>query len=165
MIAILEQTVEALRDELLQYGEMLVLLEAQQRAAAQHGPDAELISCPSFAAQIGAIHEAQAERATCQSRLAWAYGCVGPSTLRDLIPRLPEAYRPIIAALLRENLQLLRRIRERAHQNHHLLRRSLDSMQQCIDQFSSQEISALLGEEPDSFAADSDGSSHRAAAG
>jgi flagellar biosynthesis/type III secretory pathway chaperone len=51
----------------------------------------------------------------------------------DLIPLLPEEYRPLLRALIDENNELLLRVQQRARQNHLLLNRSLDLMQRFIN--------------------------------
>ena len=48
---------------------------------------------------------------------------------------MPEAYRPLVSALVEENNQLLARVRQRARQNHILLSRSLELMEKFINSF------------------------------
>jgi flagellar biosynthesis/type III secretory pathway chaperone len=45
---------------------------------------------------------------------------------------MPPDYRPLAKALVDENNELLARVQQRARQNHLLLRRSLDLMQQLL---------------------------------
>jgi flagellar biosynthesis/type III secretory pathway chaperone len=49
-----------------------------------------------------------------------------------LIPCLPADYRPLVAALVDENNHLLVRVRQRARQNHVLLRRSVELMRELL---------------------------------
>jgi hypothetical protein len=87
--------------------------------------------------------------------LAWALGCPDRLSFRDLIPLLPEVYRPLLHALVEENRQLLRRIRAHGRRHRWLLRHSFHRSQQPL---------ALLGEESDRFAAERDeGFDHDAA--
>ena len=165
MIALLDQTVDALRNELQQCGEMLALLEAQGGFSKERAQVPGLLLLADVNTQGALLQSIRTQREDYQRQLAWFFECPDRAALQDLIPLLPEAYRPLVTALLRENLQLLRRIRERAALNHQMLRRSLDRMQSFIDSLSSPDPTALLGEEPDSFAAEPDGPTDRAATG
>ena len=165
MIAILDQTVDALRNELQQCGEMLALLEAQGGFSMDRAQSPGLILLADVNAQGAILHSARGQREDYQRRLAWCLERPDRAALQELIPLMPDAYRPLVTALLRENLELLRRIRERAGLNHQMLRRSLDRMQSFIESLSSPDPAALLGEEPDPFTAESDRSNDRAAAG
>ena len=51
----------------------------------------------------------------------------------DLIPLLPADYRPLLQALVEENNELLVRVRQRARQNHLMLRRSVELMQELLN--------------------------------
>jgi hypothetical protein len=165
MTAILDQTVDALRNELQQCGEMLALLEAQGGLAMDRGHGPSLLLLADVNAQAAILHSIRGQREDYQRQLAWGLERPDGAALQELIPLLPEAYRPLVTALLRENLQLLRRIRERAGLNHQMLRRSLDRMQSFITTLSSPDPAALLGEEPDSSTAEPDRSTDRAAVG
>jgi hypothetical protein len=165
MTAILDQTVDALRNELQQCGEMLALLEAQGGFTMDRGHGPGLMLLADVNAQGTILHSARGQREDYQRQLAWCLERPDRAALQDLIPLLPEAYRPLVTALLREILQLLRRIRERAGLNHQMLRRSQDRMQYFIDSLSSPDPAALLGEEPDPFTAEPDRPTDRAATG
>ena len=56
-------------------------------------------------------------------------------TFVALIPQLPPKFRPAIDAVVRENNQLITRIRQRARQNHLLISRSLELMQRVLNAF------------------------------
>jgi flagellar biosynthesis/type III secretory pathway chaperone len=49
-----------------------------------------------------------------------------------LIKVLPRDYRPLVSALMEENNELLRRVQQRARQNHLLLSRSVELMQSFL---------------------------------
>jgi flagellar biosynthesis/type III secretory pathway chaperone len=107
----LEPLITALREELQQYGEMLALLDRQQeqvkaRAAAEIFQSISLIQ-----AQATAIQSAREHREKCRGAAALA--CRQP-------------------ALVDENNHLLGRIHQRARQNHVLLRRSVELMQELL---------------------------------
>jgi flagellar biosynthesis/type III secretory pathway chaperone len=50
-----------------------------------------------------------------------------------LIPLLPADYQPLLQALVDENNELLARVRRRARQNHLMLRRSVELMQDLLN--------------------------------
>jgi hypothetical protein len=144
MIPLLQQLIEALRDELQQYGEMLALLDQQQEAVKLQGADDILLSISAINTQSELIQNARARRQTLQRELAETLQQPGPATFAQLLPLLPEPYRPLVHALVQENNELLLRVRERAQQNHLLLRRSLDLMQRFITTLSPQDQPAGL---------------------
>jgi hypothetical protein len=142
MTVILQKLIEALRNELEQYGEMLALLEQQQEAAGL-GADDVLHTIAAINSQGSSIHNAREHRQYCQSQLSEQLDQPIDSSFAQLIPLLPHHYRPLLGALVHENNELLVRVRERAQQNHALLRRSLDFMQRFISTLSSEETKHL----------------------
>ena len=155
MIPNLEQVIEALRDELQQYGEMLALLEAQHECLTRQDTPLVLNSCSSVDAQRNAIGVARTKRETLQRQLAWTLGHPGSLAIRDLLPLIPDYYRPLISALTREINQLIERVHERVQSNHSQLRSSLELTERFLATISSQANSALLAEERNSSGADS----------
>jgi hypothetical protein len=144
MINLLQDLIEALREELQQYGEMLALLDQQHEAVKLQGADDILLSISAINTQSELIQNARARRQTLQGELAQTLQQPGPATFAQLLPLLPEPYRPLAHALVQENNELLLRVRERAQQNHLLLRRSLDLMQRFITTLSPQDQPAGL---------------------
>ena len=135
MNELLQNFIASLREELKQYGELLALLDAQQEQVVRRLPDELLASVAAVEAQGQAIRAARRERAQRQRELAQSLGTVADSAIASLIPLLPDAYRPLAAALVEENNHLLRRVRQRARQNHVLLSRSLELMERFINSF------------------------------
>ena len=154
MTASLEQLVDGLRSELQQYGEMLALLEAQQDVVLRCEPRSVLMSVSAVEAQSAAIHAARGHRESCQRQLAVALGWPENETFPQLLSSIPDEYRPLIQALVQEINELLRRVRERADQNHAQLRCSLELMERFISTLSLQAQPALLVGEKDSPGAD-----------
>jgi hypothetical protein len=144
MIALLQKLIEALRDELQQYGEMLALLDQQHEAVKLQGTDDILHSISAINSQSELIQGARARRQTLQRELAETLQQPGQATFAQLLPLLPEPYRPLVHALVQENNELLLRVRERAQQNHLLLSRSLELMQRFITTLSPQDQPAGL---------------------
>lgn len=136
MTATLELVIEALRNELQQYGEMLALLEAQQQAVSQRESGLVLNSVPAIEAQSSIIQDARRTRGIHQRQLAWALGRPEGVPFQELLPLLPGEYRPLISALVQEINQLLGRVRQFAEQNHSQLRRSLELMDRFLVTFS-----------------------------
>jgi hypothetical protein len=150
MIVTLQQLIEALRNELQQYGEMLALLDHQQELVMLQGADDILHSISAVDSQSGAIQAARANRQLAQRNLAEKLSEPRESTFAHLIPLIPEQYRPLVTALVQENNELLQRVRQRAQQNHLLLRHSLDMMQRFISTLSPPDSSLPASPEQNS---------------
>ena len=133
MNEILERLIQALRQELQQYGEMLALLDHQQESVITRAADAMLETSRSIQEQTTIIDGARAHREQCRSDLALAMQQPGDTAFVQLIPLLPEDYRPLVTALVQENNQLLVRVQQRARQNHVLLSRSIQLMQKFMN--------------------------------
>ena len=69
---------------------------------------------------------------------AWA----GAASFAELVPLLPPDYQPLLMALVDENNELLFRVRRRARQNHVMLKRSVELMQQVMNSLSPPEGSS-----------------------
>ena len=132
MTSDLTKIIESLRNELQQYGEMLALLDHQQELVRMHGADDILHSIASINSQSATIQAARERRETCQQELACALEQPADATFANLLPLLPEHYRPLVGALVQENNELLQRVRKRASENQAMLRRSLELMQRFI---------------------------------
>ena len=133
MIEHIERLVEALRDELQQYGAMLSLLD-QQHHLITVGPAEEVFqSISPLKAQGCSIQNARAHRDECRRHIARLGEQSDNAGFSVLIPLLPPDYRPLVTALVDENNELLVRVRQRARQNHLLLSRSVEMMQALLD--------------------------------
>ena len=138
MTATLAQLIDALRNELQQYGEMLALLEAQQEVIIQSEPASVLNSISAVEAQRAAIEAVQRARELHQRQLAWALSSPENGSFQELLPLLPEQYRPLVIALVQEINQLLTRVRHIAEQNRDQLQRSLELMERFLAAFSTR---------------------------
>jgi flagellar biosynthesis/type III secretory pathway chaperone len=123
------QLIHALREELQQYGEMLARMDEQQELVMRRAADDLLQNVARVQEQGNVIQEARKHRELAQAGLAQVMRLEAPATFAQIIPLLPDAYRPLVGALVDENNALLTRIQHRAHQNHLLLSRSLELMQ------------------------------------
>jgi flagellar biosynthesis/type III secretory pathway chaperone len=148
MTAILQELIEALRNELQQYGEMLALLEQQHQAVKLRGAEEVWQSITAINSHSAMILRARQTRQDLQRQLAEALSPAHDCSFTHLIPALPESYRPLVTALVQENNELLWRVRQRAQQNHLLLQQSVELMQQFLATLSpADQPAALRGEE------------------
>ncbi len=132
MNTLLSNLIEALRHELQQYGEILALLDQQHEVVKCQGPADVLRSVTAIEAQSVAVQAAREGRLAWQRRVAEALHQAPDAPYEQMQPLLPEAYRPLVAALVQENNELVRRVREHAQQNQSLLERSLAILQRCM---------------------------------
>jgi len=130
---LLHNLIEALREELKQYGELLALLEQQQQSVMQRQTDNLLQNVAQVNAQAGVIAAVRHEREQRRCRVATQLGLEENASFTVIIPQLPPDYRPLLQALVHENNALLVRIQQRARQNHLLLSHAVELMQQLIN--------------------------------
>ena len=130
---VVTQLIEKLGHELQQYGEMLALLDQQQQSVIARAAEQVLNSVALINEQMSRIHTARQDRETCQKEIARQLGKPEDPAFTSLIPLLPEKFRVAVETLVRENNGLLLRVQKRARQNHLLLSRSLEMMQQFMD--------------------------------
>jgi len=135
MNELLQNFIESLREELRQYGELLALLELQQTQVVRRLADELLATVTAVNVQGEAIQVARREREQRQREVARSLDLPDEVRIADLIAAMPEVCRPLASALVEENNHLLGRVRQRARQNHVLLTRSVELMQQFINSF------------------------------
>jgi flagellar biosynthesis/type III secretory pathway chaperone len=125
--------IEALREELKQYGEMLAVLDQQQQSVMQRQTSNLLQNVADVNAQASVIAAVRHEREQHQRHVARRLGLDENSSFTLVIPLLPPDYRPLVQALVQENNELLTRIHQRTRQNHLLLSHAMELMQQLIN--------------------------------
>lgn len=146
MIEDVEQLIAALREEMQQYGEMLALLDHQQEQVKARFAQEVFHSVGMIEAQAAVIQKVRTRREERRQHLAKNAAQREEASFAELISTLPPDYRPLVKALVEENNHLLARVRQRAHQNHLLLRRSLELMEGLITSlFSSLQTSVYNG--------------------
>jgi len=133
MKELLSNLIEALRDELKQYGEMLALLDQQQQLVMRRQVAELPDNVNSVNAQAGVIAVARQEREQRQRHLARLLALPENTSFTILIPMLPSDYRPLLDALVSENNELLTRVQQRARQNHLMLSHCVELMAQLIN--------------------------------
>jgi hypothetical protein len=138
-----ESLIEALRDELQEYGELLALLEKQQELIVQRSAADIMSSVDLVNAQVEVIRDARHRRGECQGELARHLQLPPGATLLDLIQKLPPKYQPLVRALVEENNRLLLRVRQRTQQNHILLSHSLELLQRLLTSLTHETTGAV----------------------
>ena len=131
----LQKLIDVLRDELQQYGELLALLEQQQELVATRAADGVLRTVAAINEQYTIIQTVRQEREQRRRTLAQELGLDEDVEFFKLVHRLPAEVRPLISALVEENNRLLRRVQQRARQNHLLLQYSVQLMQNLLNTF------------------------------
>lgn len=132
MKAELETLITTLREELTQYGELLALLEQQQDLIVSRSAEGLLENLGAINAQVPVVAAARQHRDQLRKDLASAMGQPTTFSFRQLLVLIPSEYKPLLEALVEEINDLLIRSQQRLRQNHLLLSRSLDLMQQMI---------------------------------
>ena len=125
--------IAALREELAQYGEMLALLDREQELVVGRAASELIQTVDAINRQAEVIREARERREESLRKVAELAGLPRNTTFERLKPCLPENHAILATALVEENNELLIRVRQRARQNHLLLTRSLELMQQFIN--------------------------------
>jgi len=132
MNELLQHLIEALREELKQYGEMLALLDHQQELVMHRQAPELLQSVSAINAQAETLHAVRREREQRRRCFALKVNAVENAEFVVLIPLMPADYRPLLQALVQENNELLVRVQQRARQNHLLLSRAVELMQRFM---------------------------------
>lgn len=130
---LLHNLIEALREELKQYGEMLAVLEQQHQSVVQRQTNHLLQNVAEVNAQANVIVAVRHEREQHRRNVARMLELEENASFAVIIPLLPADYRPLVQALVHENNSLLIRIQQRARQNHLLLSHAVELMQQLIN--------------------------------
>jgi hypothetical protein len=132
MMESLQDLIRSLREELQQYGEMLARLGQQQELILRRGSDDLMLSTVDIESQSRVIQNARRQRFQSQRAVARVLRLADEAPFAEITPRLPEDYRPLVAALVQENNELLTRVQQRSRQNHVLLSRSVELMSRVI---------------------------------
>jgi flagellar biosynthesis/type III secretory pathway chaperone len=133
MNTLLSNLIEALREELKQYGEMLAVLDQQQSSVVRRQTGDLLQNVASINSQAEVIAGVRNEREQHQRHVARQLGLAESASFEVIIPLLPSDYRPLVQALVQENNECLIRVQQRTRQNHLLLSHAVELMQQLIN--------------------------------
>lgn len=125
--------IASLREELKQYGEMLALLDQQERVAVSPSPHASFHATAALQRQAELVLEARRWRETRRRALARELRQDEDATVFQLMPLLPPQFRPLLQSLVEENNDLFQSVQRAARGNHDLLNRSAQSMARFLD--------------------------------
>ncbi len=129
---VIERLVDALRAELESYGSLLAVLDRQQELVFARQSE-ELYGTIGEVPQLSAmLHESRTHRDACRRAVCAELELPMETPFGILVPTLPADLQPLMEALVEENNALLVRLQQRARQNHLLLSRSVDLMQELI---------------------------------
>lgn len=132
MTELLDHLIEALRAELQHYGEILSWLDLQHEAVKLQGAEEVLRIVAAIHAQSAAIQTARTIRQHWQQQVALALGHSPDASLTQLAARMPEPYRLLVLALVRENNELRDRVREQAQHNQLLLGKAVELLERFL---------------------------------
>ncbi len=139
----LNNLVNALREELTQYGEVLALMQEQQELIINRAANDLLINLNRVNEQMERVAIARNQREICRQNLVAALGEAEDTTFRQMTEMLPPEVQPLLDALVQEINHMLQNIQRWLKQNHLLLKRSLDLMQTIMkNMFPSAEAAA-----------------------
>ncbi len=128
----LGELIDSLRNELTEYGELLALLQEQQSLIIARSSGGLLTNIELVNLQFEKISIVRQQREEHQRRYAVEIGFPATSSFTDISGRVAGEYRPLLAALVEEINGVLTSLHEWLRQNHRLLGRSLDLLQQLI---------------------------------
>ena len=129
----LQSLIEALREELLQYGGLLASLEQQQDAAITANAKELMRTIAEVHEQTHFLLGKQKQREECRRILAQELNLSDNRTISAMIRILPCAYRPMIEVLIHENNELAAKIKQRVHWNVFLMQQSIERMKQTLE--------------------------------
>lgn len=123
---------ECLRAELADYGGLLHLFEAQQRALFDRDANTVLQLANEIEHHARALSESRTRREQAVSAFAAENARPTSSSLRSLIPLIEVDAQPLIEALINEVNTLLHRVRRTSRHNHSLLTRAVEVHQETL---------------------------------
>src|ERR1700754_775056 len=100
MNELLQNLIEALREELKEYGEMLALLEQQQQMVTHRQTQALLKCVGSINVQAEAIAAARREREQRQREVARELNLDADATFTEVMPKLPSPFQSLVKAFV-----------------------------------------------------------------
>lgn len=117
----LERVIESFRLEVVDYGEMLVLLEEQQRLIEERSAGGLLQNMAALKRQTEVIAENRRRRNELTGELALLFAASPGASFGELMRYLPGEYQPLLRALLEEINDLLSRCQQRVMINNLML--------------------------------------------
>ena len=127
-----EQLVDALREELKQYGEVMALLEQQQQLVMERNAEGIQTVAERIDRESTILEQCKDSREVIQKSIAQELNLEDTHEFHQIIPMLPGDYQPLVKALIEENNHSIMRIGRIAKQNHMLLSRSIEMVSTLI---------------------------------
>lgn len=129
---------DCLRSELVDYGELLRLFEAQQRSLFDREPEQVLFYSNEIERQAFRLSKCRTQRETAVAEFAVAHGQPSTASLRSMLPLIEADARPLLEALINEVNTLLHRVRRTSRHNQMLLSRTIEMHQETLQQIRPQ---------------------------
>jgi flagellar biosynthesis/type III secretory pathway chaperone len=123
---------ECLRTELADYGGLLGLFEAQQRALFDRDATTVLQLATEIENHARALAQSRSRREQAVAAFAGENDRPTTSSLRSLLPFIEADARPLLEALINEVNTLLHRVRRTSRHNHSLLSRAVEVHQETL---------------------------------
>ena len=114
---------ERLRQEIAEYGQLLSLLERQQRLILRVATACALEAGQAIEDQVRQIAQERRSRDKAFADFALAHAMPASSALRSLLPCFPAETRPFFRALVSEITVLIHRVRRHSSRNRRLQHR------------------------------------------
>ena len=127
-----KQLVDALREELKQYGEVMALLEQQQQLVIERNAEGIQTVAERIDRESTILEQYKDSREVIQKSIAKELNFKDSHEFHQIIPMLPGDYQPLVYALIEENNHSIMRIGRIAKQNHMLLSRSIEMVSTLI---------------------------------
>jgi hypothetical protein len=131
----LQNMIQALREEIAQYGELLSLLEQQRRLLLGRCAEGLLENLRAIHAQVPLIAAVRKHREECRQDMASVSGQPESVSFHELFALAPAQYRGLLEALADEINDLRARTQQELEQNHRMLRRSIDFLRHVMTHF------------------------------
>lgn len=147
MIDSLDNLIDSLREELTQYGELLALLETQQQEILARNAEQVHEGAAQIHFQTQKLEQLKDQRESSRKQLYADMSLEEGTSLKDSFTKLPPEYRPLLEALINDNRLSINRISKIARQNHLLLNRSLNTVQQLVDSLYDSGTPSIYGDD------------------
>jgi flagellar biosynthesis/type III secretory pathway chaperone len=127
-----EYIIDALRNEMQEYGALLGLFEDQQANLLRRDATAVITITASIEEQVRTTQRCRDLREQALSQFAIEHERPATSSLRQLLPFFTPEVRPMLEAILTEINHLIHRLRRRARHNQMMLSRSVEAYEEAI---------------------------------
>ena len=133
LLPLIEGLIQSLGRELLEYGEMLALLDEERNSIPTGSPNDVFRSVTALDDQQLVIHSVRQQRELHQKKVASALERPSNASLNELISLLPASHQLPVTTLVRQINEALARVQTSARQNRLLLNQSLERLGDLID--------------------------------